>query len=43
MSEIMDYRLWQDTRRIVFSKTLDEIKGKADLKREADPDEIRRL
>ncbi|MEX2573733.1 MAG: dihydrofolate reductase family protein [Balneolaceae bacterium] len=36
-------RLWQETQRIVFSKTLDEVKGKADLKREVDPVEIRSL
>lgn len=36
-------RIWQDTQRIVFSKTLDKVEGKARLLREVDPNEIRRL
>lgn len=36
-------RLWKDTQRIIFSKTLQEVKGKATLVRQVDPDEIRRL
>lgn len=41
--EIEYARLWQDTERIVFSKTLDKVEGKARLMREVDPDEIRNL
>lgn len=36
-------RLWQETQRIVFSKTLDEVNGNAELKREFDPEEVRQL
>lgn len=36
-------RLWQDTQRIVFSKTLDKVKGKAKILREVDPEEIIKL
>jgi dihydrofolate reductase len=36
-------RLWQKTERIVFSKTLKEVKGKARLLKEVDPSEIRKL
>ena len=36
-------RLWQDTQRFVFSKTLDEVQGKAKLFREVDPREIKKL
>jgi dihydrofolate reductase len=36
-------RHWQQTERIVFSKTLKEVKGNARLLREVDPDEIRKL
>lgn len=36
-------RLWQDTERIVSSKTLDKVDGKARIVREVDPDEIRKL
>lgn len=36
-------RLWQDTKRMVFSKTLDMVKGNAELRREVDPDEIGEL
>ena len=36
-------RLWQDTQRIVFSKTLDEVKGKAKIVREVDPKKINNL
>lgn len=36
-------RLWKDTQRFVFSKTLDEVKGKAKLLREVDPQEIIKL
>lgn len=36
-------RLWQDTERIVFSKTLDKVEGKARIVREVDPKEINKL
>lgn len=36
-------RFWQDTKRIVFSKTLKEVKGNAELRREVNPDEIQEL
>lgn len=36
-------RLWQQTQRIVYSKTLKEVKGNAQLRREVDPVEIRKL
>lgn len=36
-------RLWKDTERIVFSKTLDKVEGKAQIRREVDPDEIIKL
>jgi len=36
-------RLWKKTKRIVFSKTLKEIKGNAELRREVNPDEIQEL
>lgn len=36
-------RIWQNTQRIIFSKTLENVKGKARLLREIDPDEIRKL
>ncbi|MEX2457216.1 MAG: dihydrofolate reductase family protein [Balneolaceae bacterium] len=36
-------RLWKETRRIVFSKTLDKIEGNAELRTEVNPDEIREL
>lgn len=35
--------LWQETQRIVFSKTLDSVKGNAKLFREVNPDEIIKL
>lgn len=46
--ELKDYereyaRLWQQTQRIVFSKTLDKVEENARLLREVDPNEIRRL
>lgn len=41
--EIEYARLWQDTERIVFSKTLDNVEGNARLMREVNPDEIRNL
>ncbi|MCW9705534.1 dihydrofolate reductase family protein [Fodinibius salsisoli] len=36
-------RLWQNTQRMVFSKTLDKVEGKARLLREVDPEEITKL
>lgn len=36
-------RLWQDTERIVFSKTLEKVEGKARIEREVDPEEIKKL
>lgn len=36
-------RLWQDTDRIIFSKTLDKVEGNAQLEREVDPEEIIQL
>lgn len=36
-------RLWQETERIVYSKTQDTVKGKAKVLREVDPEEIRHL
>ncbi|MEX0647943.1 MAG: dihydrofolate reductase family protein [Balneolaceae bacterium] len=36
-------RLWQETERIVFSKTLDKVEGKAEIRREVDPEEINKL
>ncbi|MEX0723567.1 MAG: dihydrofolate reductase family protein [Gracilimonas sp.] len=36
-------RLWKETKRMVFSKTLKEVKGNAELRREVNPDEIREL
>ena len=36
-------RLWQQTKRIVFSTTLDEVSGNAELRNEVDPDEISAL
>lgn len=41
--EIEYARLWQDTERIVFSKTLDKVEGNARLLREFNPDEIKEL
>lgn len=46
--DLQDYeyeyaRLWRDTKRIVFSSTLKEVKGNAELRREVDPNEIREL
>lgn len=46
--DLQDYeyeyaRLWQDTKRIVFSSTLATVKGNAELRREVNPDEIRKL
>lgn len=35
-------RLWKETERMVFSKTLEKAEG-AQLRREVDPDEIRKL
>ncbi len=34
-------QIWQNTKRIVFSTTLEEVKGNAELRREFDPGEIR--
>jgi dihydrofolate reductase len=36
-------RIWQNTQRIVFSKTLDKVEGKARIEREFDPKEINKL
>lgn len=36
-------RLWKETHRIIFSTTLGEVKGNAELKREFDPKEIQKL
>lgn len=36
-------RLWQETERIVFSKMLDKVEGKARIVREVNTDEIRKL
>ena len=36
-------RLWQDTQRIVFSKTLDKVEGRAQLWREVNPNKINKL
>lgn len=36
-------RLWQETERIVFSKTLGKVEGKARIKLEVDPQEINNL
>lgn len=46
--ELSDYeieyaKIWQETERIVFSKTLEQVEGKAQLRREVDPGEIREL
>ncbi|MEQ8523910.1 dihydrofolate reductase family protein [Gracilimonas sp.] len=41
--EIEYAKFWQETKRIVFSKTLEEVKGNAELRREFDPDEIQKL
>ncbi|MEX2601204.1 MAG: dihydrofolate reductase family protein [Balneolaceae bacterium] len=41
--EIEYARLWQETERIVFSKTLDKVEGNAQIRREVNPDEIREL
>lgn len=41
--EIDFAKAWQKTERIVFSKTLEKVEGNASLRREVDPDEIRRL
>lgn len=47
-SKLSDYeieyaKIWQETERIIFSKTLENVEGKAQLRREVDPDEIRRM
>lgn len=40
----IDYaKAWQKTERIVFSKTLENVEGNASIRREVDPDEIRKL
>ncbi len=36
-------RIWKQTERVVFSRTLKEVKGNVRLLREVDPDEIRNL
>lgn len=36
-------RLWKETHRIIFSQTMDEVKGNAELRKEVDADEIREL
>lgn len=36
-------KAWLQTERIVFSKTLQKVEGNATIRREVDPDEIRRL
>lgn len=48
LPDLKDYeyeyaRLWKETHRIVFSKTLDEVKGNAELRRDVDPGEIREM
>lgn len=47
-ADLKDYeleyaRLWQQTKRIVFSNKLKEVNGNARLLREVEPDEIREL
>lgn len=40
----IDYaKAWQKNERIVFSKTLDKVRGNASIRHEVDPDEIRKL
>ncbi len=36
-------RLWRDTQRIVFSKTLEKVEGNTRIEREVDPEEIIKL
>jgi dihydrofolate reductase len=36
-------RIWRDTPKIVYSRTLQHVDGNARIAREVDPDEIRRL
>lgn len=36
-------RLWKETKRIVFSKTLAAVNGNAELRRDVDPHEIQKL
>lgn len=35
-------RIWQDTQRIIFSKTLDKVEGKARIEHEVNPEEIKK-
>lgn len=41
--EIDFAKAWRKTERIVFSKTLEKVEGNASIRREVDPDEIRKL
>lgn len=41
--EVEYARAWQETERIVFSKTLDKVAGKARIEREVNPEEIKKL